>query len=92
MALQLVIPNNLLTHTDNSLVDGDPDRGSADQAAGEALLVRVTDNDGDVSAADTLNITVNDDGPSNFNPTPVLLGNSGDGSGSGPLDMHIWVR
>jgi YD repeat-containing protein len=75
------LADNLLTHTDTTAV------GSADQQPGEALLVRVIDDEGDVSASDTLDILVNDDGPSNFEPTPVILVNSGDGAGSGPLDM-----
>src|SRR4029453_12887094 len=54
------LTNNLLTH-DDTVIDGDSDRGAADQKPGEAFAVRVTDNEGDVSATDTLNITVNDD-------------------------------
>ncbi|WP_344854492.1 Ig-like domain-containing protein, partial [Aminobacter aminovorans] len=56
---------NLLSHDDNALsgVDGDSDRGAADQKPGDNFQVRVEDSDGDVSAPDTLTITVNDDGP-----------------------------
>ena len=81
------LETNLLTHNDTSTTDGDSDRGAADQVMGEAFQIRVMDSEGDVSVPKTLDITVNDDGPSDFNPTPVILVNSGDGSGSGPLDM-----
>ena len=58
------LSDNLLSHTDtDSVIDGDSDRGVADQVAGEAFAVRVTDNEGDVSTETTLDITVNDDGP-----------------------------
>ncbi|WP_432288653.1 tandem-95 repeat protein (plasmid) [Aminobacter sp. BA135] len=59
------LSNNLLSHDDNALsgVDGDSDRGAADQKPGDNFQVRVEDSDGDVSAPDTLTITVNDDGP-----------------------------
>ena len=58
------LSDNLLSHTDtDSVTDGDSDRGVADQVAGEAFAVRVTDNEGDVSTETTLDITVNDDGP-----------------------------
>jgi VCBS repeat-containing protein len=59
------LTNNLLTH-DDILIDGDSDRGTADQKPGDAFAVRVTDTDGDtttVTAATTINVTVNDDGP-----------------------------
>ena len=58
------LSDNLLSHTDTDpVIDGDSDRGVADQVAGEAFAVRVTDNEGDVSTETTLDITVNDDGP-----------------------------
>ena len=57
------LTDNLATHPD-TLVDGDSDRGAADPLAGDAFAVRVTDNEGDVSATDTINVTVLDDGPS----------------------------
>ena len=58
------LADNLLTHDDTIVGgDGDSNRGTADQKPGEAFLVRVTDSDSDVSATDTLNITVNDDAP-----------------------------
>ena len=56
------LAHKLLTH-DDTLVDGDSDRGTADQKPGEAFGVRVTDNEGAVSGVTTLDITVNDDGP-----------------------------
>ncbi|MDH3980777.1 MAG: type I secretion C-terminal target domain-containing protein, partial [Gammaproteobacteria bacterium] len=84
---EYTLTSNLLTHTDTSVTDGDSDRGADDQQPGEVLQLRVFDNEGDVSQPVTLDITVNDDGPSDFEPTPVILVNSGDGSGSGPLDM-----
>ncbi|MDY7115089.1 retention module-containing protein, partial [Halomonas sp. SSL-5] len=37
--------------------------GASDQVPGEAFAVRVTDDDGDVSAPATLSITITDDGP-----------------------------
>ncbi|MCK7474082.1 MAG: hypothetical protein MZV49_12400 [Rhodopseudomonas palustris] len=60
------LTQNLLSH-DDTVVDGDGDRGAADQKPGEAFLVRATDHEGDVSTTDTLNITVNDDGPTASN-------------------------
>jgi hypothetical protein len=84
---EYTLTSNLLTHTDTSVLDGDSDRGVDDQQSGETMQLRVFDNEGDVSEPVALDITVNDDGPADFDPTPVILVNSGDGAGSGPLDM-----
>ena len=68
------LTNNLLTH-DDILIDGDSDRGAADQKPGDAFAVRVTDTDGDtttVTAATTINVTVNDDGPTANDDLVVL--------------------
>jgi hypothetical protein len=86
-AWEYTLTSNLLTHTDTSVLDGDSDRGADDQQSGETMQLRVFDNEGDVSEPVALDITVNDDGPADFDPTPVILVNSGDGAGSGPLDM-----
>ncbi|EPR09122.1 hemolysin erythrocyte lysis protein [Sphingobium indicum IP26] len=51
------------THPDNVTSDGDGISGAADPKAGDAFGVRVTDSDGDVSPADTINVTVLDDAP-----------------------------
>ncbi|WP_313805025.1 Ig-like domain-containing protein [Sphingobium sp.] len=51
------------THPDNITSDGDGISGAADPKAGDAFAVRVTDSDGDVSPADTINVTVLDDAP-----------------------------
>ncbi|KXU30871.1 lysis protein [Sphingobium sp. 22B] len=50
-------------HPDNVTSDGDGISGAADPKAGDAFAVRVTDSDGDVSPADTINVTVLDDAP-----------------------------
>ncbi|MCK7474084.1 MAG: hypothetical protein MZV49_12410 [Rhodopseudomonas palustris] len=46
------LTQNLLSH-DDTVVDGDGDRGAADQKPGEAFLVRATDHEGDVSSDPT---------------------------------------
>ncbi|KEQ54180.1 Ig-like domain-containing protein [Sphingobium chlorophenolicum] len=51
------------THPDTITSDGDGISGAADPKAGDAFAVRVTDSDGDVSPADTINVTVLDDAP-----------------------------
>jgi len=51
------------THPDNSPLDGDGISGAADAKAGDAFAVRVTDSDGDLSPADTIDVTVLDDAP-----------------------------
>ncbi|UZW55458.1 Ig-like domain-containing protein [Sphingobium sp. JS3065] len=51
------------THPDNVTSDSDGISGAADPKAGDAFAVRVTDSDGDVSPADTINVTVLDDAP-----------------------------
>jgi VCBS repeat-containing protein len=59
------LTTNLTTHPDTiNGADGDGDRGAADPVAGDSFAVRVTDNEGDVSPTDTINVTVLDDGPS----------------------------
>ncbi|AMK22831.1 MULTISPECIES: Ig-like domain-containing protein [unclassified Sphingobium] len=50
-------------HPDNNPLDGDGISGAADPKAGDAFAVRVTDSDGDLSPADTINVTVLDDAP-----------------------------
>jgi VCBS repeat-containing protein len=50
-------------HPDNITTDGDGISGSADPKAGDAFAVQVTDSDGDVSPAATINVTVLDDAP-----------------------------
>lgn len=49
------------THPDNLTSDGDGISGAADPKAGDAFAVRVTDSDGDVSPAGTIDVTVLDD-------------------------------
>lgn len=51
------------THPDNNPLDGDGISGAADPKVGDAFAVRVTDSDGDLSPADTINVTVLDDAP-----------------------------
>ncbi|VXC42498.1 conserved hypothetical protein [Pseudomonas sp. 8AS] len=63
---QYTLSDNTLDHTDTSVVDGDPDRGAADQVL-DPFQVRVTDSDGDLSPEATLTIKVNDDGPTAVN-------------------------
>ncbi|MBT8121399.1 MAG: retention module-containing protein, partial [Gammaproteobacteria bacterium] len=58
------LTTNLTTHTDTDPLDGDSDRGAADQVPGDMFPVRVIDNDGDVSPPASIDIVVNDDGPS----------------------------
>ncbi len=59
---EYTLTGNTLDHKDNSLIDGDGDRGEADQVF-DPFQVRVTDSDGDVSPEATLTIAVYDDGP-----------------------------
>ncbi len=66
------LTNNLTTHADNDTQDGDSDRGTADQVPGEAFDVRVIDDDGDISPPATIDIVVNDDGPTAVDDTNAL--------------------
>ncbi len=60
------LTHNLPTHPDN-VIDLDGDRGTDDAIPGDNFAVRVTDNEGDVSPTDTINVTVLDDGPTAIN-------------------------
>ncbi|MDH4607222.1 retention module-containing protein [Pseudomonas sp. BN102] len=60
------LSDNTLDHSDDTLGDGDGDRGLADQVL-DPFQVRVTDSDGDLSPEATLTVGVNDDGPSAVN-------------------------
>ena len=61
---------------------------ATDVAGIESDDFTLTVSDGTVdSLPASIVIEIVDDVPSNFQPTPVILVNSGDGSGSGPLDV-----
>ncbi|HEY1099370.1 MAG TPA: Ig-like domain-containing protein, partial [Myxococcota bacterium] len=60
------LTQNLPTHPDN-IIDLDGDRGADDAIPGDSFAVRVTDNEGDVSPIDTIDVTVLDDGPTAVN-------------------------
>ncbi|MBY8826487.1 DUF5801 repeats-in-toxin domain-containing protein, partial [Sphingomonas colocasiae] len=60
------LTDNLPTHPDN-IIDIDGDRGADDAIPGDSFAVRVTDNEGDVSPIDTIDVTVLDDGPTAVN-------------------------
>jgi len=60
------LTDNLTTHPDN-VVDLDGDRGADDATPGDSFAVRVTDNEGDVSPIDRIDVTVLDDGPTAVN-------------------------
>ncbi|MDF0543046.1 DUF5801 repeats-in-toxin domain-containing protein [Sphingobium sp. H39-3-25] len=51
------------THTDNDPAEGDGISGAADTLPGDSFAVRVTDSDGDVSPADSIDVTIQDDAP-----------------------------
>ncbi|WP_336957775.1 beta strand repeat-containing protein [Sphingobium aquiterrae] len=51
------------THPDTNPNDGDGISGGADTLPGDSFAVRVTDSDGDVSPADSIDVTVQDDAP-----------------------------
>ncbi|MBT8768958.1 retention module-containing protein [Metapseudomonas boanensis] len=87
---QYTLSDNTLDHTDNSVVDGDSDRGAADQAL-DPFKVRVTDSDNDVSPAATLTILVNDDGPVVLERSDLVYANSSNPAtgGTGIFDYTI---
>ncbi|WP_375738878.1 retention module-containing protein [Pseudomonas boanensis] len=87
---QYTLSDNTLDHTDNSVVDGDSDRGVADQAL-DPFKVRVTDSDNDVSPEATLTILVNDDGPVVLERSDLVYANSSNPAtgGTGIFDYTI---
>ncbi len=82
--------DNTLDHQDTSLLDGDADRGTADQVP-DLFQVRVTDSDDDVSLPATLTIKVNDDGPQVLARSDLIYANSSNPSsgGTGTFDYLI---
>ncbi len=52
-----------LDHPDTDPDDGDGIEGADDEIPGDSFAVRVSDDDGDTSATDSLDITVRDDAP-----------------------------
>ncbi|MFZ6046670.1 retention module-containing protein [Pseudomonas sp. CR3202] len=84
------LSDNTLDHGDTSLLDGDGDRGLADQVL-DPFQVRVTDSDDDVSPEATLTIKVNDDGPQVLARSDLIYANSSNPStgGTGTFDYLI---
>ena len=81
------LSDNTLAHTD-TVVDANSDRGADDQVF-DNFSVDVTDSDGDHAILDTLNIAINDDGPTTITPTSLLLPNAAGGPFTGFLDADI---
>ncbi|MCO6059569.1 type I secretion C-terminal target domain-containing protein, partial [Pseudomonas sp. MOB-449] len=84
------LSDNTLDHSDTSTVDGDSDRGTADQV-NDPFQVRVTDSDNDVSPVATLTVKVNDDGPQVLVRSDLIYANSSNPAtgGTGFFQYHI---
>ena len=81
------LSDNTLADTD-TVVDADADRGADDEVF-ENFSVDVTDWTGDHAILDTLNIAINDDGPTTITPTSLLRPNAAGGPFTGFLDADI---